>query len=94
VFAVTVAFVVQVEWVDAFISRVLRQAEDSLTYEDNCHVFDVCRDSKIPNRIFLYEVYTDEEAFKIHLASEHYLSFDQETKTWVQSKTPEFFNRL
>ena len=93
-FAVTVEFVVKMEWVDAFISRVSQQARDSLTHEDNCHIFDVCRDTKIPNRIFLYEIYTDEDAFKLHLASEHYLSFDQETKSWIESKVPEFFNRL
>ena len=93
-FVVTVEFIVKVEQVEDFERRVLQQARDSLNNEDECHIFDVCRDTKQPNRIFLYEIYSTEEAFMYHLASDHFKSFDKEVGEWVVNKTVQIFNRL
>jgi len=93
-FVVTVEFVARLEHAVAFTRRVLRQAEDSLDREDECHVFDVCADPTRPERIFLYEVYSDEAAFLAHLGSEHFKAFDSEVAGWVAEKNVTTYQRL
>ena len=83
---VTVEFIVKPEHADRFRERVEQQAADSLAREDQCHVFDVCRDPKQAERFFLYEVYEDEAAFQSHLCSAHFKAFDRESRAWVTEK--------
>ena len=85
-FVITVDFEVKSEYVDQFKIRVLQQAKDSLNNEENCFIFDVCFDNKNMNKVFLYEIYLDKEAFESHLKSNHYLSFDKDVKNWVTQK--------
>ena len=40
--------------------------------------FDVLRHAGEPDRFFLYEVYLDEEAFRTHQQTEHYLRWRDE----------------
>ena len=42
---------------------------------------------KNTNKVFLYEIYQDKDAFDYHLKSDHYLSFDKDVKNWVTKKT-------
>ena len=77
-----------------FRSRVLRQAADSLANEPECHVFDVCHDPERSDRTVLYEVYTDRAAFDVHLASDHFASFDTTVGPWIASKTVSLLNRI
>ena len=39
--------------------------------------FDVLRDAADPERCFLYEVYRDEAAFRVHQQSSHYLAWKE-----------------
>lgn len=84
--AVTVEFNVHPPYVEVFDAAMLRQARNSLDREPDCHRFDVCRDPQVPERTFLYEVYTDQAAFDAHLTSEHFQQFDAEVKDWIASK--------
>lgn len=93
-YVVTVEFILKSDHAAAFKTRVLQQAADSLSKERGCQVFDVCIDPGRAERIFLYEVYDDESAFKAHLASEHFRSFDADTSDWVSSKRVDIFSRL
>ena len=86
-FVITVDFEIKSEFVNEFRNRVLQQAKDSLNNEEKCLVFDVCFDEKNTNKIFLYEIYQNEDAFDYHLKSDHYLSFDKDVKNWVTKKT-------
>lgn len=83
---VTVVFEVEPKSVNAFMAEMLLQADNSLLHEPDCHQFDVCQDTQTPHRIFLYEVYSNEGAFKAHLASNHYAAFTTRTKNWITSK--------
>ena len=38
------------------------------------------------NIVFLYETYTDKDAFDVHLNSKHYLAFNEEVTPWVKEK--------
>ena len=86
-FVVAVHFVVKTESAAAFLARVRQQANDSLTKEPDCHLFDVCIDPARPERVFLYERYTNAAAFDAHLASDHFKAFDHEVADLVLSKT-------
>ena len=53
-FVVTVTFVIKSENLDDFMAAMTRQAHNSLTREQGCLQFDVCRDQQNPERVFLY----------------------------------------
>ena len=85
-FAVCVTFVIKPEFSGQFRQLVHNNAKTSLSREEGCHRFDVCSDADHPDEIFLYEIYSSAEAFKAHLASEHFLDFDRQTADMVLTK--------
>ena len=85
-FVITVKFVINEKDIEKFKVRILQQARDSLELEKDCHQFDVCHDSNNKNIVFLYEIYSDKNAFDIHLNSKHYLAFNDEVTSWVKEK--------
>lgn len=93
-FIVTVIFEVKYEYLQPFLTAMQAQAENSLTLEKDCHQFDVCKEIDDSNRIFLYEVYSDEFAFQLHLASDHFADFSARTNDWVSAKVVDTWNRL
>lgn len=86
-FVITVVFECHAEQTKAFSAALAAQAHNSVTKEPECLVFDVCSDPEKPNRFFLYEVYSDEAAFDLHLKSDHFLDFDKNVAAMVASKT-------
>lgn len=92
-YVITVTFVIDPEYVDAFREAMEIQARTSLEEEDGCHQFDVCVDPDHSNTWFLYEIYTDRAAFDAHLASAHFASFDAKVAPWVTSKTVKALER-
>ena len=93
-FVVTVTFVIKQEKLDEFIPVMTRQAHNSLTLEQGCLQFDVCQDQENPERVFLYEIYSDRDAFEAHLQTEHFLEFDKTVSPWTVSKIAEQWERL
>jgi len=83
---VTVEFTIRPGFGDRFLDRVTTQAADS-RLEPGCSQFDVCVDPADRHRVFLYEVYADQQAFAEHLASAHFKDFDAATLAWVTAKT-------
>ena len=92
-FAVFVTFEINPEHRDVFIPRMLKQAEDSLDNEPNCGIFEVWIDSNNPNRVQLYEVYTDAAAFDDHLQSAHFKDFAETIAPMVVSRSLTTFDR-
>ena len=93
-FVVTVEFGIKPEFFDDFLSRVRRQASDSLSLEPECRHFDVCVSLGAPSKLFLYEIYDSEAAFERHLETQHFLAFDREVSDWLESKTVSKFRLL
>ena len=94
-FAITVAFAVRPDCRLPFLKLVSENAAASLRLEAGCLRFDVL----VPLAggdpdILLYEVYADRAAFKAHLASPHFLSFDAATRDMVVGKTIAEFSLL
>ncbi len=85
-FVVTVIFDIELSATNDFITRVKKQAQDSLHLETGCHRFDICIDSKRSGRIMLYEIYDDTDAFAAHLDSDHFRAFDNDVSPHVRSK--------
>lgn len=86
-YVVLVDFKVKEEFVSSFRSALLKQAEDSLNAEADCHQFDVCCDPEDQTLFILYEHYTDPPSFQEHLASPHFLNFDKTVRDWILEKS-------
>lgn len=86
-FAVVVSFQIKTERIEDFMPLMLANAATSLAQEDGCHRFDVCTDPARVGDVFLYELYTDAAAFELHLASDHFKSFDAAVASMIADKT-------
>ena len=93
-YVVLVEFTLHREHAAAFRQRVQQQARDSLREESECHLFDVCVDPGRDDFVLLYEIYTDREAFEVHLASAHFLDFDNAVRDWVSDKKVATYEKL
>ena len=92
-FAVVVSFDIKPEAVAQFMPLMLENARASLRDEAGCHQFDVCHEPDDENTVFLYELYSDEAAFKVHLASDHFKQFDADVADLVTSKQVACYHR-
>lgn len=88
-YVIWVEFTIQEDKFEAFVERVKQQAADSLALESECHQFDVMIEAD--NTVALYEIYTDEAAFQVHLGMQHFKNFDAEVKDWLTNKTVRSF---
>lgn len=93
-FVVTVTFRLHPGTQTAFLKHMLANAAQSLGEEPECHQFDVCTDPARPDEVFLYEVYTDADAFQVHLKSAHFVSFDAVVRDMVADKTVQTFTEV
>lgn len=74
--------------VDEFISAIRANAEASLRDEPGCLRFDVHQDEIDPTRFYLYEIYSDEDAFRVaHRNAPHYARFQAAAKHCVVDGT-------
>ncbi len=85
-YVVIVFFESKPEHTAAFRAALLTQARNSVEKEAGCRQFDVAQDPLDTNAFFLYETYDDEAAFKLHLESPHYLSFNEHVTPMTASK--------
>lgn len=92
-YVVTVKFTLASGASDAFMPLMHAQAKNSLELESACHQFDVCVDPGDPSTVFLYELYGDEAAFKLHLASDHFKQFDAAVADLVADKQVACYHR-
>lgn len=88
-FAITVAFELEEGAAEAFRPLVAENARQSVALEPGCLRFDVLFPTSGASgpEVFLYEIYTDQAAFDVHLASPHFRSFDEATRKLVRTKT-------
>jgi quinol monooxygenase YgiN len=86
-FVVTVAFRSVPDRAADFLAALRENAATSLRDEPGCHRFDVCTDPDDPAAFFLYELYTDADAFEAHKATPHFTAFDAVVRDWTAEKT-------
>jgi quinol monooxygenase YgiN len=92
-FVVTVVFVAKPEFRTEFRKAMVENATASRTREPGCRQFDVC-ESADGSQIFLYEIYDDQAAFTAHLATDHFLRFNELTTPWTAEKRVATYHRL
>ena len=74
-YVIAVDFIIRPESRDRFLALVRKNAAQSLASEKGCKRFDVCVPPEGAGRVFLYEIYDDEAAFKVHIESAHFKTF-------------------
>jgi quinol monooxygenase YgiN len=93
-YVVTVEFDIKAEKLDEFRAQMIANATASREREPGCLQFDVCADPAKPERIFLYEIYTDRAAFGTHFAAEHFKTLDRAVAPWIAAKAVRIYDRL
>ncbi len=84
--ALIVEFNVKSEHRVAFITLLREHAAGTVADEDGCVQFDVLL--PIENgHVFLYEVYRDEDALKIHMDSERLAKTRSAYQDWIEDRT-------
>jgi quinol monooxygenase YgiN len=58
-----------------FLAGIAANAASSVRDEPGCLRFDVSASADDPNRFFLYELYTDADAFAAHKAAPHFAAW-------------------
>lgn len=85
-FVIVVEFEIEDASVEHFMVLMLANARTSLADEAGCRQFDVCVDPQSPAAVLLYEIYDNRAAFDLHLASPHFLVFDEAVRPMIRSK--------
>lgn len=85
-YAVIVELKIKSGDMEAFVPLIKANAAASLANEPGCQQFDVCLDEDSAARVWLYEVYDDAAAFKAHLQTAHFKSFDESTAEMIADK--------
>ncbi len=67
---------------DQYIAGMVENARGAVNDEPGCLRFDVVQDADDDNRIWLYEVYTDESAFQAHTQAPHFIKFREASADW------------
>jgi (4S)-4-hydroxy-5-phosphonooxypentane-2,3-dione isomerase len=92
-YVVTVEFDIASAYQAKFMQAMINNAQMSLANESGCRQFDVCASMEHPEQVFLYECYDSQQAFKLHLASSHFIAFNELTAPWVVGKTVRTYRR-
>lgn len=85
-FVVIVFFEAKDAHVADFKQAISINAKASVDDEPGCQLFDVAQDPNDESSFFLYEIYDDEAAFKAHIETPHFKSFDKLSAPWVKDK--------
>jgi len=85
-FVITVDFQLHPGALREFLPLMVENANKSRDLEPGCERFDVLLPKNAADRVLLYEIYTDKDAFSEHLKAAHFLSFDSATKAMVKEK--------
>ncbi len=70
-----------------------KQAEVSLDREKGCLKFDICTDPRRRSNFLLMQEYHSNDAYDLHLMSDHHMTFDQITAPWVAMKSIEMWEK-
>ncbi|WP_396921155.1 putative quinol monooxygenase [Mycolicibacterium sp.] len=75
---------VHADRVAEFLDAITVNATASLRDEPGCLAFDVHRDAENPTRFYLYEIYADEDAFRVaHRGAPHYARWQDAARRCV-----------
>lgn len=67
---------------DRFLQEMIGDAKGSAENEPGCLRFDVIQDANDEDRIWVYEVYLDQDAFNAHTRAPHFSKFRDAVADW------------
>ncbi len=67
---------------EQYIREMLGDARGSVENEPGCLRFDVIQDANDENRIWLNEVYVDEDAINVHTRAPHFIKWGDAVRDW------------
>ena len=82
VYVVCVRVEVVPEHADAFVDAIVANAREARKEPGNVR-FDVLRNKEHPSRFLIYEAYRDEESFRAHQTTPHYLTWRETVAPWM-----------
>ena len=85
--AILVEFTIKPDAVGRFRELIVTNATRSLADEPGCQRFDVLAPADEPARIVLYEIYDDDRAFELHLATPHYKEFAAVAEPLIETRS-------
>ncbi len=84
---IVVDFLLKPGAIDRFRQLIMDNARATMRTEPGCRRFDVVTVEGDPDRIMLYEIYENDDAFAAHLRTSHYEAFDKASQALVAGKT-------
>lgn len=82
-FAVVVKVQIKPENRTEFLEAMLDDARGSVANEVDCLQFNIVQDQNDVNRLYLYEVYRDAQAFETHKQTPHFTRWLETTADWL-----------
>jgi len=71
---------------DAFSAAIAEQIETAVRVEPGVLALHAVCEKENPARVRVFEIYVDEDAYKIHLQAPHFLKFRAVTESMVRSR--------
>lgn len=78
---------VKPEHIEKFKEASLGDAHGSTSDEPGCFRFDINQDVNTPSRFYLYEVYSNKDAFQAHLRTPHFLQWKNTVSPFFDGET-------
>ena len=72
---------------EAFLDRVRRHAKTCLAEEVGCLQFNILEPLEGSDRVFLYEVYSDQAAVETHLGTDYMARYMEDTGRMIAERT-------
>lgn len=91
-FAVSVTFTAQPSKIEQLRHLLTEHAARTLRNEAGCRRFDIGTNADRPDEVFLYELYEDEAAFRVHSDAPYLADFFDEAKDLIASKQASRWN--
>ncbi|MFS8087159.1 MAG: putative quinol monooxygenase [Acidobacteriota bacterium] len=85
-YVITVEFRLRTGCAATFLPLIRENAQRSLADEPGCQRFDVMVHADDGNRVLLYEIYDDEQAFAAHCHAPHFFEFDRASQDLCEAK--------
>lgn len=86
-FAVCVTYQLRSGTREAALKIIEARAETSLEEEEHCLQFDILSDAARPNEVLLFEMYSDEVAFREHRSTRDFKAFESALVDMVVGKS-------
>lgn len=70
-----------------FVARARQHGANCLDIEEGCLAFDVLVPEDGSERVFLYEIYADQQAVDTHLSTPHMAAYLEDTGEMIAERT-------